>query len=95
MDVAAGLVAVGSLCVRLGHDQPMGQVHHQLAGVVGRPLAYDEAGDQFGILIQGGPKVHVAHVVALGLLLWGEPALLLPDERPDFVNLDMAEGEAA
>jgi hypothetical protein len=50
---------------------------------------------QLGFLAEGRPQVDFPDVVALGLFLWGEPALLFGHERPDFVNLDVFQGQPA
>lgn len=83
-----------ALRAALGHDQPAGQVEHQPAGHVGRPLAENEARDELGFLIQGDPEEHVDNVAPLGPLGHGQPGLFLGDERPDFVAFDVLQGKA-
>ena len=71
----------------------MRKVNHQLSGVVGRPLAHQEADNQFRLLVETSPQVNVADVATAGFFFRLEPALLLGDERPDFIRLDMLKGE--
>ena len=51
-------------------------------------------GAKLRFLINGGPQVHVANIVALGFLFDRQPGLLLQDEGPNLVNLNVVQVQA-
>ena len=92
---SAGRVGVRVAFVGLGKHQPAGKIGHELPGVIGRPLADQKRRDQLRLLIQTREQEHVANVEPLVLLVQREPGLLLSDERPNLVALNVGEFQAA
>ena len=92
--VAAGWKLCASLAWRLGEHQPAGNVHHEPAGVVGRPLADQEGRHELGLLVDAGPDVNVALVVLLGPLVIVSRACFLPTQVHCSSNCKMRQRQA-
>jgi hypothetical protein len=77
---------------KLLRSRPRSEDDHQPSGDIGRPLALRER-NHFGRFVQADPKVHIANIAAIGPLLDGQPRLLLLNERPDLIDLNMIESQ--
>ena len=81
---------MGVAGVGIRQYQPAGNVHHKPTGIVGRPLANQKRRHQLGFLVDAGPQVNVALVVAFFPFGHSEPRLLLGNVGPLLIELQVA-----